>query len=303
MKASTPLLTRLPILLLGSISILLSACYDDGTDTGPVTAEKAEAFVADAEAQLLDSWIARERASWVQENFITEDTDMLVAEASRKNTELTVKLAQEATRFDDLELSDDLERKLAKLKLSLVLPAPADAGKTRELAEIEAAMKSRFARGKYCPNGAEGDCLDIDAIIATFAESRDAEELLDVWQGWRTISPPMRAEFERYAELGNEGASELGFADLGSMWRSKYDMDPDAFAAELDRLWEQVKPLYEALHCHVRARMADYYGTDVVETSGPMPAHVLGNIWAQTWANVYDLVAPASVDPGSDSGS
>jgi peptidyl-dipeptidase A len=299
MKLKNPL-ARLPILLLGSTFLLLSACCEDAGDSAPVNAEAAEEFVAEAEPQLLDSWIARERAGWVQESFITHDTNQLVAEASRKTTELTVSLAQEAARFNDLELDADLERKLDKLKLSLVSPAPADPDKTRELAQIETSMKSRFAQGTYCPDGEGGDCLSIDDIIRIHAESRDAAELLDVWQGWRKISTPMRSEFERYAELGNEGAKELGFADLGSMWRSKYDMDPDAFAAELDRLWEQVKPLYEALHCHVRARLADYYGSDVVGDSGPMPAHVLGNIWAQTWANVYDLVAPASVDPGYD---
>ncbi len=286
------------ILLLGSLAFLLSACPSGDTDSGPVNAEAAAAFIADAEAQLLESWIARERAAWVQETFITHDTNLLAAEASRRAAELTVRLAQEAARFSDLELDPDLERKLAKLKLSLVSPAPSDAEKSRELSEVEAAMKSRFAQGEYCPDG--GDCMSIDDIIRTHAESRDADELVDVWQGWRTISKPMRAEFQRYAELANEGARELGFTDLGSMWRSKYDMPPEAFAAELDRLWEQVKPLYDALHCHVRARLSEFYGEDVVPASGPIPAHVLGNIWAQSWINVYDLAAPASVNPGYD---
>ena len=265
----------------------------------PPTVGEAEAFVAAAEEALLDAWIARERAAWVQANFITEDTDLLVAEASRREMELTVELAQQATRFDDLELPYDVGRKLEKIKLSLVVPPPATPAETAELARLAASMKSAYGRGKYCPEPG-GECLDVTAIGRIFTASRDADELLDVWRGWRTISPPMRREFERYVELGNQGARELGFADLGAMWRSKYDMDPDAFAAELDRLWGQVRPLYEKLHCHVRAKLAERYGEAVVDPAGPIPAHLLGNIWAQTWANVYDLVAPESVEAGYD---
>jgi peptidyl-dipeptidase A len=213
--------------------------------------------------------------------------------------ELTVELAQRSTRFDGLELTPDLDRKLEKLKLSLVVPPPATPAETAELARLAASMKSAYGRGKYCPVP-EGECLDVTAIGRIHADSRDAAELLDVWRGWRTISPPMRREFERYAELGNRGARALGFADLGAMWRSKYDMDPDAFAAELDRLWDQVRPLYEKLHCHVRGALAEHYGAEIVDPEGPIPAHLLGNIWAQTWANVYDLVAPAEVEEGYD---
>jgi peptidyl-dipeptidase A len=126
------------------------------------------------------------------------------------------------------------------------------------------------------------------------AESTDPAALLEAWTGWRTVSVPMRPEYQRFAELMNEGAGTLGFADTGALWRSGYDMPPDDFAAELDRLWGQVKPLYEALHCYVRAELSEEYGADVVPASGPIPAHVLGNMWAQDWLNVYDLVAPAT---------
>ena len=133
------------------------------------------------------------------------------------------------------------------------------------------------------------------------AESRNYDELLDVWRGWHTISPPMRPKYTRLVELANQGARELNFADLGAMWRSAYDMPPDAFAAELDRLWGQVRPLYEALHTHVRAQLVKTYGADKVSADGPIPAHLLGNIWAQEWGNIYPLVAPpGSGGPGYD---
>ena len=264
---------------------------------GQPTAQQAADFVARAEAELLESWIARERAGWVQSNFITEDTELLAAAADQKTTELSVALAQEAARFDGLELSADLERKLDKIKLALTLPAPGNREETAELTRIAASMQSTYGKGKHCPEG--GECRDLGDLSRILSGSRDAADLLDAWSGWRTVSPPMRQEFARYVDLGNKGARELGFADLGAMWRSKYDMDPDAFAAELDRLWGQVRPLYEALHCHVRAKLAERYG-DVVDPTGPIPAHLLGNMWAQTWSNVYELVAPAAGDPGYD---
>ena len=280
--------------LLLPLAVIALAC---APTEAPPTPQDAAAFVADAEAQLLQSWIDRERASWVQQNFITVDTEMMAAAANEETIKLTVKLAQEAARFDALDLDAETARKLGKLKLSLTLPAPADAAETKELAQIAAGMESTYGSGEYC--GEDGECRDLGVLSNVMRHSRDAGELLDAWQGWRTISPPMRAEYQRFAELGNQGARELGFADLGAMWRSKYDMDPDAFAAELDRLWDQVKPLYQALHCHVRAKLAETYG-DAVDPAGPIPAHLLGNMWAQTWSNVYDLVAPAGVEAGYD---
>ena len=261
----------------------------------PPTPEEAAAFVTKAEADLLEVLIAAERANWVQANFITEDTELLAAAADERATELGVDLAQQATRFDGLELPYDVERKLAKLKLALTLPAPS--GATTELTRIAASLKSAYGSGEYCPEG--GECRDLGDLSRTMSGSREAAELLEAWAGWRTVSPAMRAEFERYVELGNLGASELGFPDLGAMWRSKYDMDPDAFAAELDRLWGQVRPLYEALHCHVRAKLAEQYG-DVVDPTGPIPAHLLGNMWAQTWGNIYELVAPEEGEAAYD---
>ena len=262
------------------------------------TSADAETFVADAEARLLEAWIAAERAAWVQSTYITSDTEILAAEADRKVTQLAVELAQEATRFDGLDIDADVARKLELLKLSLTLPAPSDAALTKELSQITASLKSQYGSGEYCPEG--GECRDLGELSEALATGDDPAEMLEAWTGWRTVSMPMKDEFERYVELGNQGAKELGYADLGSYWRSKYDMDPDAFAAEIDRLWEQMKPFYDALHCHVRAELAERYGEDVVDPSGPIPAHLLGNMWAQSWGNVHDLVAPETGGTGYD---
>jgi peptidyl-dipeptidase A len=264
----------------------------------PPTVEDAAAFVERAEARFLTAVVEAERAAWVQQNFITDDTELIASQAEQKLIATIVELAGEATRFDALDLPYDVARKLKLLKLWLSKPAPDDAAKQAELTRVTTGMGSRYGKGKYCPEG--GECLSLNDMINAMAASRDSDALRDMWVGWRKISVPMRDEYRRFVELANEGAHGLGFADLGAMWRSKYDMDPDAFAAEIDRLWGQVRPFYEALHCHVRAKLAETYGSDVVPADRPIPAHLLGNMWAQQWGNIYELVAPETGDPGYD---
>jgi peptidyl-dipeptidase A len=262
------------------------------------TVAEAKAFADEAETKLLALSVEASRAGWVQSTYITDDTEALAAKANERAINAGVEYAKKATRFDGLKLPADTARKLMILKNGLTLAAPADPKESEEVTRIAAAMEGEYGKGKYCPQGKD-KCLDLQDITKIMAESRDAGELLDVWRGWHTISIPMRPEYRRFVELANKGARELGFKDSGAMWRSKYDMPPDAFAKEVDRLWEQLKPLYVSLHAYVRWKLREKYG-DVVPANGPIPAHLLGNMWAQDWSNVYDLVAPKDADPGYD---
>ncbi len=264
----------------------------------PATVAQAKAFIEAAEAKLLDLSVEASRADWVKSTYITDDTELLAAKAQERFIAATVELAKQSTRFNGLKLPEDVARKMRLLKLSLTLATPSDPKESEELTRIVAAMEGTYGKGKYCPPGKD-KCLDIEDLTRVMANSRDERELRDVWTGWHRIAPPLRKDFVRYVELANQGARQLGFKDNGAMWRAKYDMPPDAFARELDRLWEQVRPLYVALHAYVRSKLREQYG-DVVPASGPIPAHLLGNMWAQTWNNVYPLVAPANADPGYD---
>jgi peptidyl-dipeptidase A len=262
------------------------------------TAAEARKFADGAEARLLELSNETNQADWVKSTFITDDTEALSALANQRAIAATVDYAKAATRFDGLKLPDDVARKLKLLKLALTLPAPSDPKEAAELTRIVAAMEGAYGKGKWCRT--PDDCLDLNALDRILAESRDPRELRDAWVGWHRIAPPMRKEFTRYVELGNKGARELGFADMGAMWRSKYDMPPDAFAKEMDRLWTQVRPLYVSLHSYVRWKLREKYGPDAVPEKGPIPAHLLGNMWAQEWGNIYPLVAPKDADPGYD---
>ena len=271
------------------LSVLAHSESQADTDVdAPVDAQAAQAFIQDAEDTLARLALEAAQAAWVYANFITFDTEQIQARANEKYTAEVVRLANEAARFNDLELDSVTRRKLDLLRANLTLPAPQDADKNAELASIAAKLEGMYGKGEYCRT--EDDCMDLTALSNTLAESRDYDELLDVWNGWRTVSPPMRPLYTRQVELANEGAQELGFANLADMWRSKYDMQPQAFSAELDRLWGQVEPLYEQLHCYVRAELAEEYGDELVPGDGPIPAHLLGNMWAQQWGNIYPLV-------------
>ncbi len=261
----------------------------------------ADAFVEAAEAELDALLRAQANADWVAANFITYDSQKIAAAAQELITAKAIELAKGAARFDGMEVSPATARKLEFLKLALPVPAPEDSALIAELAAKSNALTGAYGSHRYC--NADGECLAEPEMVNIMATSRDPEELLEIWKGWRTMGPPMREDYVRVMEIANAGAKGLGFDDLGSMWRSNYDMEPDAFAAEAERLLGQIQPLYTALQCHVRAKLSEFYGSSVVPADGPIPAHLLGNMWAQSWLNISDLVSPESSGPGFDLGA
>ena len=274
--------------------VLLAGCTGEERPT-------AAEFTTAAEETLIEHYYDGSRAAWVQSTYINEDTTALAARFGAEALTRAIDFAQEAATYDAASEADEVARKLDLLRGGLTLAAPADEAKIEELSQIATRMEATYGSGKHCPDGPDTDtCRSLGDLENVIDNSRDADALLDAWEGWRTISPPMRADYQRFVELSNEGARDLGFADTGAMWRSKYDMPPDDFAAEVDRLWDQVKPLYDDLQCHVRAELSAHHGADVVDPAGPIPAHVLGNMWAQSWSNIYDLVAPPAAAPGYD---
>jgi len=278
---------KFPLLVFLFLAMTFPTTPVQAQNTAPTAAE-AQQFMNQAEAKLADLSAKVQRASWVQENFITDDTQGIAADAIDEVTAVTTDLVEQAKRFDGLTLPPDLARKFMLLKLSLNAPAPKDAALRREMTEIGVSLDADYGKGKYCPAG--NDCLDITAIEKIMATSRDPEKLKEVWTGWHAIAPPMRQRYTRFVDLSNQGAREIGFKDTGALWRAGYDMTPEAFSADLERLWNQVKPLYLSLHTYVRWKLAEKYGPNVVPPNGPIPAHLLGNPWAQEWGNVYDLL-------------
>lgn len=294
---------------LAAVCLCTLGCASGGrTPSAPATPEHAKSFLANVDQTLTRLWIAGSQAGWVAQTYITQDTEAIDARVNQDVIAAQARFAKESTAFDAVDVSPEERRQLNLLKLSLVMAAPADAAEAEELTRIASRMRAAYGKGKFCPalsepnGGSKGPgesrtCLTIDDVTRVMANSRDSAELRTVWEGWHTISVGMRQDYARFVELSNKGAKELGFADTGAMWRAKYDMPPDAFTTELDRLWDQVRPLYLQLHAYVRTKLRHKYG-DIVPEKGPIPAYLLGNIWAQDWSNIEPLVEP----PGAKAG-
>jgi len=288
------------------------ACSAGATDTpaadarpatirakGPTAAE-AEQFVREAEERIGKAGIDGQRAEWVAENFITDDTEVITAQANEHSLEVNGKAALQARRYKDLKLPPETARKLKLMQLSLMLSNPAE---REQYARLAASMTGSYGKAKYCPKGADGKpgpCLALGDMEKIMAESRDPARLKEIWLGWHAQSPAYKKQYAEYVALSNKGAREMGFADTGALWRSRYDMTPEQFSAEMERLWQQVKPLYDSLHTYTRYKLRQAYGADVVPADGPIPAHLLGNMWSQTWDNLYPMLKPASVSDTYD---
>jgi len=266
------------------------------------TAAQADAFVAEAEKQLSVANVPLQQISWVNATYLTDDTDALSAAAAAKYTELQVKLATDAARYRKTPgLSADTARKLDLLIGTISLPAPARPGAADELATLITRMSSNYGKGKGALDGKPINGSDIEAAMGTV---RDPAKSKEMWVSWHdNVGAPMRADFAKSVGIENEGARGLGFPDTGALWRAGYDMPPEQFAALTNKLWKEVEPLYLALHTYVRWKLNENYGDAVQARTGPIRADLLGNMWAQEWGNIYDLVAPPGAgDIGYDTG-
>jgi peptidyl-dipeptidase A len=267
------------------------------TPTAPTAAE-AKAFVARVNDELKRLWTRAATADWIKATYITHDTEKAAAWANEEVMAFLSRAIAESVRYKDVAADAETRRALQLLRTASTLPAPNDASRRAELATIAARLEGMYGKGKWCGkpvlanSTGEPRCRDLEELSEVMRRSRNWDELLDAWVGWRTISPPMRKDYERLVALGNEGAREIGFGNLGELWRAGYDMTPAAFEKDTERLWTQVKPLYEQLHCYVRAKLQQTYGAERIPDGKPIPAHVLGNMWAQEWSAVYPLVEP-----------
>jgi peptidyl-dipeptidase A len=260
----------------------------------PATAADVAAFVKAAEKEGFDYSVEASQVQWVNATYITEDTDALAAQSGAKGTEMSVRLALQAAKYQNVAgLSPELARKLTILRTGIVLPAPTTPGAATELNQIATRLQSEYGKGKGMLDGKPISGSDIEEEMG---KPHTPAEYQEMWTSWHDrVGAPMKADFVREVGIANDGAKELGFSDVGAMWRSAYDMPPQEFAALTEKIWQEVKPLYDALHCYTRAKLNAKYGDAVQAKTGPIRADLLGNMWAQEWGNIYDLVAP----PGS----
>jgi peptidyl-dipeptidase A len=283
-------MTRLCVRLTAAIAAVLAVAGCE-RKTEPAQRESPDAFVERLNNELQDLLREQSAAGWAYATFINVDTEFLNAKANERVLEYFSGAVEQAKAYKPEELGPNSARAIQLLKLGVAAPAPADPAKRAELASITSKMEGMYGAAKYCPKGPQS-CKDQTQLTEIMATSRNYDELTEAWTGWHSTARPIRKDYVRFVELANEGARELGFSDLGAMWRSNYDMPPEDFTKEAARLWEQVRPLYGALHCYVRGRLQKVYGAERVPTGKPIPAQLLGNMWAQQWGEIYPLVEP-----------
>ena len=301
MTFTAPLLRCAAAALAITIAAPLAAQETAAPAAYPETPEGAKAWLAAVEADLAAFSKTNSHVSWINQTYINHDTDTLAAQYGAELTVKQVGYANEAARYARIPgLDPETVRKLDMLRNGIALPAPNRPGAAEELNAIATRLGSAYGRGKGTLNGQPINGSDIEAEMGNL--ERTPDELKEMWASWHdNVGAPMREDYARMTALANEGAKELGFADFGAMWRSGYDMPPEQFAAETERMWQEVKPLYLALHTYVRRKLNEKYGDAVQPRTGPIRADLLGNMWAQEWGNIYPLVAPAGAgDIGYD---
>ncbi|MFP5436079.1 MAG: M2 family metallopeptidase, partial [Alphaproteobacteria bacterium] len=266
------------------------------------TEAEADAFLAKVEKAMFDHSLISSRAAWINSTYISDDSDAVAAYFGAIGTTMTVDYALEAAKYATAPgLSVETKRRLDLLRTALTLPAPTMPGAAQQLNDLSTRLQSTYGKGKGTLNGQPINGSDIEEKMGS---SRNPQELKEMWLSWHdNVGAPMRGDYAKLVDIANAGAKELGFADTGAMWRSKYDMPADDFAKLTDKIWAEVKPLYDELHCYTRTKLNETYGAEVQPTTGPIRADLLGNMWAQEWGNIYDVVAPAGAgDLGFDVG-
>ncbi|MDA7571226.1 M2 family metallopeptidase [Porticoccaceae bacterium] len=287
--------SKLRVIALVSAASLVIGCgqnNDHGNLRDLQPTETAKQFVSriEEEGGQLNKEVSA--AYWVRSTYITPDTAILAAKAGERALTFESNMVKQAKQFRSAEMDTDTARAIELMLRGSSAPAPNDPALRAELSAILTDMEGQYGVGKYC--NAAGECRELQELESVLAKSRDYDELLDVWSGWRQVSPPYRQQYQRFVEIGNQGAKDFGYSNLADLWQGGYDMESDAFVKESRRLWGQVKPFYDELHCYVRGRLSDTYGVDKVPNEGLIPAHLLGNMWSQTWDNVYDIAEPYS---------
>lgn len=286
-------------LAIGAGIATLAACKKDEPAAESATApaapqgETADQFIARVNDEFKKMYPELTAAQWLSSTYINDDSQLLAAKGNERYLTQLNSWIEQAKKFEGQKMSPETARAIQLLKLATAMPAPKDPAKLAELTQIATKMEGTYGAGTYCTG--EGDaktCRQLGELEDVLRSSRDYDAQLDAWQGWHTIAQPMRKDYTRFVELVNEGSKEMGFADAGEMWRSGYDMTPAEIAAETDRLWGQVKPLYEQLHCYTRTKLQATYGVEKGQVNGLLPAHLMGNMWQQDWGNLWDMLEP-----------
>jgi len=257
---------------------------------------QAALFIQTAEEELRQSAVRSTFASWNYESNITDATQKVSDRATEAASLLTKKLGKEAQKFDIAQIQNlDVKRKLKLMKNIGTAALPKQ--QLKEFIELTTNMGKAYSTAKVLDRETGQKSLSLEPELTTIlARSRDPATLRYYWEQWREQSgKKIRNMYHKYVGLYNQAAKANGFVDASLMKVSAYESD--TFQQEMEDTWQGLRPLYQQLHAYVRTKLGEHYGPDVVPGRGPLPAHLLGNMWAQSWNNIADILRPFPTKP------
>ncbi|XP_031573665.1 angiotensin-converting enzyme-like [Actinia tenebrosa] len=270
-------------------SLLLKLCLIVLLSSLTVLADEevnAKAFLAQYNERATNKAHDLETAMWKHATDITEENMKLRTTAYLKYSSFEVEARKNAGQFDLSKLTEDTKRQFSRIMQSAT---PKDTTKRRELANIIGQMEEIYSSAKVSHPQIGTNLSLVPDLVKIMAESRNNQHLVTAWREWRRVTgPKIRPLYKKFVELSNEGARDNNWEDTGDWWRSWYR--PGSIGNEVGKLWMDLKPLYMELHAFVRYRLRKQY--PVVLDSEPIPAHLLGNMWSQSWTDIFDLLEP-----------
>ena len=278
-----------------SSTLLLTSAQADSA-TKQKTKETADQFIERVNAEMRAMTPEITSAQWLASTYINSDSEIISSKSNERYlSKLSEYIAKAKTFKDSEKMTPETRRALQLLKIGVTLPPPNDPAKLAELTQIGTKLEGMYGAGKYCTDPKDAKtCKDIGELSKILADTANSsyDQQLQAWNGWHTISKPMREPYQRFVQLSNIGAKDLGFANTGELWRGGYDMPAADFQAETDRLWGQVEPLYKQLQCYTKNKLVAKYGPEKGQIDGKIPAHLTGNLWQQDWGNLWPLLEP-----------
>ncbi|XP_055703500.1 angiotensin-converting enzyme-like isoform X2 [Phlebotomus papatasi] len=283
---------RIPVILLACIAIASGAVLKKSGETLEEEEARAEQRLREINEELDRKKNINTVASWAYASNITESNLKNMNDISVETAKYYKELAAELKGFNTKDYkNEDLKRQIKKL--SKLGYSSLSSEKYKELLEAITSMESNYAKVKLCSYTDPNKCdLALEPeITEILISSRDPEELKYYWKQWYDkAGTPTRESFNRYIELNREAAQLDGYNSGAESWLDEYE--DETFEAQLENIFNQIRPLYEQLHAYVRFKLGEKYGRDIVPEKGPIPMHVLGNMWGQTWSEIAQILVP-----------
>lgn len=283
-------------LLVSSLAILPYA--NAAKQTPSMKVEEAKTFIEAANIERKAQVETLRLAWYIKDRFTTLDTLNHWNNLIKQEKEIGLRLAYQASQYKGIHLNKELTRRLSKITTSIFdypsHPHPTDENKLGLLKKLTDDLTKKHAANTACIDESSGDktCFDAQETAKKMANSTSESELRSLWKNWHNKLTPLKPLYQQQVQLNNEGAQRFGFSNRAEMQLSQFEMPVNKLIDELEQVWVEIEPLYKSLLSHVRSKLIEKYGENIIKPHQAIPAHLLGNLTVNDLSNLYDLVKP-----------